>query len=82
MTGNPWAAWAAVPLGVLNGTAAAWLLGRVAHRRPAARLPETRTRLRYGKAVAIRQQPGGGTLLDRMERGAIRNNQERKPVGT
>lgn len=81
-SGSPVLAWAAAPVGMLNGALAAWLLGGIAHRRLAARLPETFVRLRYGKAVAARQQPSGGDWLDRMERGAIRSNQERKPVGT
>ncbi|MBB1247081.1 hypothetical protein GL263_26550, partial [Streptomyces durbertensis] len=76
------AAWLAVPFGVANGGTAAWLLGRVAHRRLAARLPETFVRLRYGRAVAAEQQPAGDGWLDRMERGAIAGNQERRPVGS
>ncbi|WNF30602.1 hypothetical protein RI138_29340 [Streptomyces sp. C11-1] len=75
-------AWAAVPLGLLNGAAVAWLLGRLAYRRLDARLPETFVRLRYGRSIASQQQPAGNGLLDRMERGAVKGNQERKPVGT
>ncbi|MDK1472428.1 hypothetical protein QNO07_03140 [Streptomyces sp. 549] len=79
--GGTGAAWAAVPVGLLNGLLGAWLLGRLAHRRRAARLPETFVRLRYGKDIAAAQQPDGGGWLDRLERGATRTNSERRPVG-
>ncbi|MEU1279265.1 hypothetical protein [Streptomyces sp. NPDC005805] len=82
VSGSTGLAWAAVPAGVLNGALVAWLLGRIAYRRLAARLPETFVRLRYGKAVAAEQQPAGRGLLDVMERGSVKGNQERKPVGT
>ncbi len=72
-----------VAVGFLNGVYAARLLGRIAYRRLASRLPETFARLRHGKAIALAQQPAAdGDWLDRLERGAIKGNQERKPVGT
>ncbi|MFJ1589403.1 hypothetical protein ACIOD0_03995 [Kitasatospora albolonga] len=82
LTGRTLLAWAAVPVGALNGAVAAWLFGRIAYRRLEARLPETFVRLRYGKSIASQQQPDGGGWLDRMERGSVKGNQERMPVGT
>lgn len=75
-------AWLTVPVGLANGAGAAWFLGRLAHRRLAARLPETFVRLRHGKATALQQLPPGSDWLDRMERAATRTNTERKPVGS
>ncbi|PDP88599.1 hypothetical protein CQJ94_06280 [Glycomyces fuscus] len=74
--------WLAVPVGLLNGGIAAWLLGRIAYRRLEARLPETFTRIRYGRAVALQTVPERGGLLDRLERSAIRGNSETKPTGS
>lgn len=61
-----------------------WWLGRVAYRRLEARLPETFVRLRYGKTIAAQQSAATEARgwLDELERGSIKNNQERKPVGT
>ncbi|MGP4113629.1 hypothetical protein ACTWP5_22310 [Streptomyces sp. 4N509B] len=81
-SGTAWLAGAAILVGLANGVLVAWLLGRIAHRRLAARLPETFVRLRYGRSVASQQQPSGRGWLDAMERNAIRSNQERKPIGT
>jgi ABC-2 type transport system permease protein len=67
----------AVAAGVGHGGLLAWWLGRLAHRRLAARLPETFVRLRYGTGPAA-----GGGWLGRLERQATETNQERKPVGS
>lgn len=76
--------WLALPVGIGNGLGVAWWLGRVAHRRLAARLPETFTRLRYGRAAsaAAGAVADGGGWLDRLERDAVGTNQQRKPVGS
>ncbi|WP_370012088.1 hypothetical protein UIS43_27400 [Nocardiopsis sp. LDBS0036] len=74
--------WLAVPVGVLNGGFVAWLLGRVAYRRLEARLPETFTRIRYGREVALQTVPERGGWLDRLERSAIEGNSETKPTGS
>ncbi|MEE2036809.1 hypothetical protein Q8791_06190 [Nocardiopsis sp. CT-R113] len=74
--------WLAVPVGLLNGALAAWWLGRVAYRRLEARLPETFTRIRYGKAIALRTVPEDGSWLDRLERTAIAGNAETRPTGS
>ncbi len=79
LAGTPWAA---LPVGVANGLLGAWWLGRVAHRRLAARLPETFTRIRYGREVALRAVPERGSLLDRLERTAISGNGETRPQGS
>ncbi|MGW9554661.1 hypothetical protein ACWGSK_09135 [Nocardiopsis sp. NPDC055551] len=77
------APWWSVPVALLNGVLAAWLLGRVAHRRLAGRLPETFTRIRYGKEIARQSlSTTGGGLLDRLERGALATNEEIKPTGS
>lgn len=76
------APWAALPVGVLNGLLGAWWLGRVAHRRLAGRLPETFTRIRYGREVALQAVPERGSLLDRLERTAISGNEETRPQGS
>jgi ABC-2 type transport system permease protein len=70
----------AVAAGLGHGGLLAWWLGRLAHRRLAARLPETFVRLRYGKPPAAARAAGG--WLDRLERQATETNQERKPVGS
>lgn len=75
-------AWLAVLVGLANGLLVAWVLGRIAYRRLEARLPETFTRIRYGKAIAAQAAPEGGSWLDWLERGAIHTNTERKPVGS
>jgi ABC-2 type transport system permease protein len=74
--------WLAVPVGLLNGGLAAWLLGRIAYRRLEARLPETFTRIRYGRAVALQTVPERGGWLDRLERSAIQGNSETRPTGS
>jgi ABC-2 type transport system permease protein len=79
LAGTPWLA---VPVALANGGLAAWWLGRLAHRRLEARLPETFTRIRYGRAVAARAVPERGTWLDRMERAAISGNSETRPTGS
>jgi ABC-2 type transport system permease protein len=79
LAGTPWAA---LPVGVLNGVLAAWGLGRIAHRRLADRLPETFTRIRYGREVALQALPRRGSWMDRLERAAISGNQETKPTGS
>lgn len=77
------APWWSVPVALLNGASAAWLLGRIAHRRLERRLPETFTRIRYGKEIARRSLPTtGGGLLDQLERGALATNEEIKPTGS
>jgi ABC-2 type transport system permease protein len=82
-SGGAGAVWTSVAVGLLNGAVVAWLLGRIAAARLHARLPETFARLRYGKAIALEQQPAGtGGLLDWMERTAVDTNQERRPVGS
>lgn len=78
--GSPW--WS-VPVALLNGVPVAWLLGRIAYRRLERRLPETFTRIRYGKEIARRSLPtNGGGLLDQLERGALATNEEIKPTGS
>ncbi|MFL1380377.1 MULTISPECIES: hypothetical protein [unclassified Nocardiopsis] len=79
LAGTPWAA---LPVGVLNGALAAWWLGRIAYRRLADRLPETFTRIRYGKAIALQAVPQRGSWLDLLERTAIAGNEEKKPTGS
>ncbi|WP_435112417.1 hypothetical protein [Nocardiopsis synnemataformans] len=74
--------WLAVPVGVLNGGFVAWLLGRIAYRRLEARLPETFTRIRYGRTIALQTVPEGSGWLDRLERSAIQGNAETKPTGS
>ena len=75
--------WLAVPVALANGVLAAWLLGRAAHRRLESRLPETFTRIRYGRAIAAQAVPkSGGGLLDSLERGALASNEETKPTGS
>lgn len=75
--------WIAVPVALLNGVPAAWLLGRIAHRRLESRLPETFTRIRYGREIARQSlSTAGGGLLDRLERGALATNEEIKPTGS
>ncbi|MBQ1080642.1 hypothetical protein [Nocardiopsis sp. B62] len=75
--------WLAVPVALANGSLAAWLLGRAAHQRLEKRLPETFTRIRYGKAVAAQAAArSGGGLLDQLERGALSTNVETKPTGS
>ncbi|WP_017545402.1 hypothetical protein [Nocardiopsis prasina] len=75
--------WLAVPVALANGALAAWLLGRSAHQRLEKRLPETFTRIRYGKAVAAQAAAGsGGGLLDQLERGALATNVDIKPTGS
>lgn len=84
LTGTTWLTWAAVPLGLANGLLAFWWLGRLAHRRLETRLPETFVRLRYGKAIAAQQSAAVAAKgwLDGLERGSIKSNEERSPVGT
>ncbi|SIO84455.1 hypothetical protein [Nocardiopsis sp. JB363] len=78
--GSPW--WS-VPVALLNGVPVAWLLGRIAYRRLERRLPETFTRIRYGKEIARQSLPtNGGGLLDQLERGALATNEEIKPTGS
>ncbi|WP_431867718.1 hypothetical protein [Nocardiopsis eucommiae] len=75
--------WLAVPVALANGSLAAWLLGRTAHLRLEKRLPETFTRIRYGKDVAAQAVPrSGGGLLDQLERGALSTNVDTKPTGS
>lgn len=75
--------WLAVPVAAANGLLAAWLLGRIAYRRLEKRLPETFTRIRYGKAIAAQSVPkSGGSLLDQLERGALATNEDIKPTGS
>lgn len=76
------APWAAVPVGVANGLLGVLWLGRIAHRRLDGRLPETFTRIRYGRAVALQAVPEDGSLLDRLERAAISGNEETRPQGS
>ncbi|WP_017588980.1 hypothetical protein [Nocardiopsis ganjiahuensis] len=74
--------WLAVPVALANGALAAWLMGWAAHRRLESRLPETFTRIRYGKEIAAQAVPRSGGLLDRLERGALSANNEIKPTGS
>ena len=75
--------WVAVPVALLNGALVAWAGGRIAHRRLERRLPETFTRIRYGKEIARQSLPeSGGGLLDQIERGALNTNEEIKPTGS
>ncbi|WP_249352521.1 hypothetical protein [Nocardiopsis akebiae] len=74
--------WLAVPVGVFNGGFVARLLGRVAYRRLEARLPETSTRIRYGREAALQTVPKRGGWLDRLERSAIEGNAETEPTGS
>ncbi|MEC3895440.1 hypothetical protein [Nocardiopsis sp. LDBS1602] len=75
--------WWAVPVALVNGAAGAWLLGRLAHRRLAARLPETFARIRYGGRVAERSLPrSGGDPLDLLERTALSTNEDTRPTGS
>ena len=75
--------WLAVPVALANGVLVAWLLGGVAHRRLEKRLPETFTRIRYGRAVAAQSVPTSGrSLLDQLERGALASNQDIRPTGS
>ncbi|MDT0328629.1 hypothetical protein [Nocardiopsis lambiniae] len=76
------APWAALPVGVANGLLVALWLGWIAQRRLAGRLPETFTRIRYGKEIALRSLPERGSLLDRLERTAITGNGETRPTGS
>ncbi len=81
-TGVQGVPWIAVPFALANGALAAWLMGGVAHRRLEARLPETFTRIRYGKEIAAQAVAGSGGLLDRLERGALASNDEIRPTGS
>ncbi|MEU3018963.1 MULTISPECIES: hypothetical protein [unclassified Nocardiopsis] len=75
--------WLAVPVALANGALAAWLLGGAAHRRLEGRLPETFTRIRYGREIAARGLPrDGGGPLDRLERGALTTNADTRPTGS
>ncbi len=80
---SPWdLPWLTVPVGGLNGAFVSWWLGRVAHRRPAPRPPETFTRIRYGRAIALRALPDDGSWLERLERAAVRGDAETRPTGS
>lgn len=75
--------WLAVPIALVNAVLAAWLLGGVARRRLEKRLPETFTRIRYGRAIAAQAVPKtGGSLLDQLERSALASNADTKPTGS
>lgn len=75
--------WLALPIALANGALVAWLLGRIAYQRLEKRLPETFTRIRYGKAIAAQAVPrSGGSLLDQLERSALASNAETKPTGS
>lgn len=74
--------WLAVLVGAANGFLVAWLLGRIAYRRLEARLPETFTRMRYGKQIARQAVPENGGWLDRLEHASIEGNEETRPRGS
>lgn len=79
LAGAPW--WS-VPVGALNGSAVAWFLGRLAHRRLDARWAETFTHLRHGREAALQALPERGSWLDALQRGALHTSEETRPKGT